>query len=110
MISRIVAVRASAQNEIMVKLTKNISAYTDSMSRLRSITIRQVSKMEKPGINSRFINCRRLTKPAAEMNKSPQVRPNVSTSVARSPELNVPEARAVGITLLSVDPMTPSKA
>ena len=44
------------------------------------------------------------------MNKSPQARPNVSTKVANKPELIVPLANAVGITLLNVDPITPSNA
>jgi hypothetical protein len=44
------------------------------------------------------------------MNKSPHVRPNVSTRVANKPELNVPDANAVGMTLLNVEPITPSKA
>ena len=66
--------------------------------------------MVKPGMNNKFISWRKLKNPAADMNKSPQVRPNVSTNVANNPELNVPDANAVGMTLLSVDPITPSNA
>ena len=60
-------------------------------------------------MNSKFISCLRFMNPAMEIKISPQARPNVSTNVARRPELRVPEAKAVGITLLSADPMIPSK-
>ena len=59
-------------------------------------------------MNKRFISCLMLMKPTMEMKLSPQARPNVSTNVARRPELNVPDANAVGMTLLRVDPITPS--
>ena len=84
--------------------------YTDSKSRHRSIMIKHDNIMAKPGMNNKFMSCRKLKNPAADMNKSPHVRPNVSTNVANKPELNVPDARAVGITLLRVDPITPSNA
>ena len=84
--------------------------YTASMSRCLSMTTRQVRMMENPGMKSKFINCRRLINPAKEIDMSPHALPNVSTKVARSPELKVPHANAVGMTLERVEPITPSKA
>ena len=47
--------------------------------------------------------------PIKDINRSPQDRPKVSTNVANSPELNVPVANEVGMTLDRADPITPSK-
>ena len=73
------------------------------------MTVRHVNMMQNPGIKSRFISCLRLTKPTSEMKRSPHALPNVSTRVAKSPELKVPDANAVGITLDRQEPITPSK-
>lgn len=64
-----------------------------------------MSRINKPGINNRFINCRMLINPINEMNKSPHDRPNVSTNVANKPELNVPVANAVGTNFDIVEPL-----
>jgi hypothetical protein len=73
------------------------------------MTTKQVNKIANPGMNNKFISCRILMNPIKQINKSPHARPNVSTSVAKRPEFNVPDASAVGITLLKADPMMPSK-
>ena len=66
--------------------------------------------MRKDGMDNKFMICLRSMYPANVMNTSPTPRPSVPMSVARRPELRVPVANAVGITLLRTDPTTPSNA
>jgi hypothetical protein len=60
-------------------------------------------------MNNKFISWSILINPIKEINKSPQDRPKVSTNVASNPELNVPVARAVGMTFDKAEPIIPSK-
>ena len=73
------------------------------------MTTRHDNIIRKPGMKRRFINCLKLITPTMKINMSPHARPKVSTRVAKRPEFKVPDANAVGITLLKAEPMIPSK-
>mmetsp|Transcript_351 Transcript_351/g.812 ORF Transcript_351/g.812 Transcript_351/m.812 type:complete len:200 (-) Transcript_351:1329-1928(-) len=72
--------------------------------------MRSNARITNEGTKSRFMICRRSMYPTDVMKTSPHARPNVPITVANRPEFRVPDASAVGMTLLSTDPTTPSNA